>query len=109
MDFRINYDQGTDTWVPLSIGVTTLYYTASNLTPGVSYKFTVEARNTFSYSLESDVIEILCATIPATPQAPLSTISNGDVVFSWPRPSNQGTSITAYTLTIRQADNLFTE
>lgn len=54
-------------------------------------------------------MSILCATVPALPTAPLSTVLNGNVVFSWAEPSSNGTPITGYTLLIKQSDGSFSE
>lgn len=50
IDFRINYDQGTGAWIPLTIGVIQESYTATLLTAGLTYNFAVEARNTYGFS-----------------------------------------------------------
>lgn len=63
----MSYDQGLDTYVVLKSGVLTQSYTATGLTPGVTYSFKVQARNTFGLSVESSQIELVCAFIPAIP------------------------------------------
>jgi hypothetical protein len=62
IDYRVSWDQSTDTWAELEAGVTTTaYITKVAVTPGKYYKFKVEARNSVGYSLPSTVVEILCA------------------------------------------------
>lgn len=62
IDYRITYDQSTGVYVMLDQGITTKSYaTQIVLTPGASYTFKVEARNSVGYSLTSDPITILCA------------------------------------------------
>jgi hypothetical protein len=56
LDYRISYDQASDTYIELESGVTTLSYTAIGLTAGQTYKFKVEARNTYGYSALSDEV-----------------------------------------------------
>ena len=42
-------------------------YKAENLITGVTYKFKIEARNSYGYSVFSDVLNILCASKPEAP------------------------------------------
>jgi hypothetical protein len=70
LDYRVSYDQASDTYIELESGVTTLAYTATVLTAGLTYKFKVEARNTYGFSALSDEVSILCATIPSVPATP---------------------------------------
>lgn len=74
IDFRIRYDQGTSTWIDLQLNVVNEYYTATGLTAGDTYQFTVEARNKFGYSLPTAPVSILCATRPGTPTALTTTV-----------------------------------
>jgi hypothetical protein len=54
LDYRVSYDQSVGTWVVLATGVVPLVYqTTMTITPGASYKFKVEARNSVGYSLQS--------------------------------------------------------
>jgi hypothetical protein len=53
--------------VNLEMNVIPTTYTSTLLTPGTTYKFKVEARNEFGYSLPSEEVEILASEIPATP------------------------------------------
>lgn len=39
LDYAIWSDQATDTWVMLAQGLTVYEYTATNLSPGLVYKF----------------------------------------------------------------------
>jgi len=69
LDYRISYDQGTSTYVVLAQGITTLFYqTSPILTPNTVYKFKVESRNEFGYSLSfSNEVSIRAASIPTAP------------------------------------------
>jgi hypothetical protein len=53
-----------------------LTYTATALTYGNTYKFKVEALNSYDYSEYSDIISILCAAGPEQPASPTSEIIN---------------------------------
>jgi hypothetical protein len=73
IDYRVSFDQSTDTYVVLSSEVLTRQYTATGLTSGLYYKFKIEARNTYGYSLESSEVSIICATVPSIPAAPVTS------------------------------------
>ena len=63
-DYRISYDlgKGGSNYVVLAEGVTAYFYTtASNLVPGTTYSFIVEARSSAGYSLPSEPISVLAA------------------------------------------------
>jgi hypothetical protein len=109
LDYRINYDQGIDSFIVLASEITETSYTATQLTQGETYKFKVEARNTFGYSLLSEEVEILCAMAPDSPLTPTTTNALDQVVFDWETPDNNGLPITSYTVMIRKSDNLYAE
>jgi titin len=109
LDYKLTYDQATDTWIELDPAVTETRFTATGLTQGSSYSFKVEARNTYGYSDASASVTILCATIPDTPATPSSANSLDQVIFDWVAPDDNGLPITSYTVMIRQADNQYSE
>ena len=75
----------------------------------MTYEFIVEARNQLYYSAISELVSILCATLPQVPAAP-STVNQADnVVISWTAPINNGLEITAYTVMIRKSDSDFAQ
>jgi len=84
--------------------VTTTSYTATGLTADTVYAFKVEARNVVGFSAESSSVSIRAAAIPSTPAAPTTTRNGNNVDIAWTAPSNGGSAITAYTITIRQSD-----
>lgn len=51
LDYRISFDQSTDTWITLATAITNTYYTKGDLITGNTYKFKVEARNAVGYSV----------------------------------------------------------
>jgi len=67
IDYRISYDQSTDVYIILATGVTNLFFTASSLQSGSTYKFKVEARNLVGYSPVSNTVTILAARPPDMP------------------------------------------
>jgi len=70
--YRINYDQALYTYIVRASEITTTSYTATGLMPGLTYRFKVESRNSYGYSVLSDEISILCATIPSIPATPVT-------------------------------------
>jgi hypothetical protein len=74
------------------------------LTLGTTYEFTVEARNTNGHGNPSSDFTILHALIPDTISTPTTTNSGTNVVIDWTAPSENGSTITSYTVTIRQSD-----
>ena len=64
IDYRVNFDQALGSYVIRAAGITSKSFTANGLTAGLTYKFKVEARNSFDYSEMSQEIAIICATIP---------------------------------------------
>lgn len=66
IDYRIEYDQSTDTWIELQAGITSQSYTTvATLTKGRTYKFRVQARNSVGFGAFSSEISILAAQTPA--------------------------------------------
>jgi hypothetical protein len=73
-----------------------LSFTATNLAPGTTYGFTVEARNSYGYSIHTTEIELLCAFVPFAPLT-VTTKNVGDQVeITWLEPVTNGSPITGY-------------
>jgi hypothetical protein len=75
----------------------------------VTYKFKVQARNSYGLSAMSDEVTIICATVPSTPAVPTTMNLLDKVVFDWDEPASNGLPITSYTVLIRGADNQYYE
>jgi len=68
IDYSIMFDAATgSSFLLLKSGVTELFYTATSLTPGSTYTFTVRARNIYGLSIDSTSVFILAAQIPDSP------------------------------------------
>jgi hypothetical protein len=72
----------------------------------VTYSIKVATRNVYGYGELSEAILILAAQEPFQPQAPISTLNNDQVVFTWVEPLTGGSPITSYHLTILQKDGV---
>lgn len=106
IDYRINFDDGTDVFSIDVAGITSTSYTKTGLTAGITYKFKVEARNAYGYSDYSAAVAILAAQEPATPSAPTTTIFGSYVRISWTAPNSNGSPITKYLIQIKQSDGV---
>ena len=106
-DYRVTYDQSTGTYVVLASAVNALTFTATELTAGYTYKFKVEARNSYGYSVYSEVVTILCATHPSRPDVPTTTVDGNEVIVEWEAPADNGTPITAYQIFFRKSDDTY--
>ena len=110
IDYRVNYKVSTDSsWIILSDGITTLYYTANSLTSDLIYDWKVEARNLVGFSGYSDIVSIRAAAVPAQPNVPVSTVVGQNVQITWDIPMNNGSPITAYQIVIKNQNGQFTE
>lgn len=69
-------------------------YIAMQLTAGVTYQFTVAARNIIGYSQESVIISIIPAQMPNQPSPPVVVLSGSFINITWSTPFNQGSVIT---------------
>jgi hypothetical protein len=101
IDYRISFDTGTGTWITIADSLTNTAYTATGLTADTVYAFKVEARNIVGFSSESSPVSIRAAAIPNTPSAPTTTVNGSNVDITWTEPSDGGSPITAYIITIR--------
>jgi len=57
----------------------------------------------------STILSILHAIGPDTPSSPTTTNSGANAVISWTAPKKNGSTITSYTVTLRQLDGSYTE
>ena len=61
--------------------MTNLNYKAESLTAGVTYKFRIQARNSFGNSDNVDALSLLCASKPEAPSAPSTSVSDDKVII----------------------------
>jgi hypothetical protein len=109
IDYRINMRVQGGTYSEIASGIITKSYTATGLVLGTTYEFTVEARNSVSFSSPSNSVTILHALLASAPNAPTITNIGTNVVIDWTEPSNNGAAITSYSVLIAQSDGTFTE
>jgi hypothetical protein len=63
------------TYSIIAVGVTERTFTVTGLTLGVTYEFTIEAKNSVGFGPASAALAILHAIPPEQPSAPTSTNS----------------------------------
>lgn len=101
-DYKISFDQGTNNFVPLASGVSTTSYLVTNLIAGTTYKFKVQARNSFGYSTYSSEVSILAAQVPDKPVSLANVAATTTAVqigLEWTDGAyDGGTSIIDYTV-----------
>ena len=94
----------------LATGVTSPEYVATGLTFGLTYEFKVQARNSYSYSLDSDVLALLCAFKPEAPLTVTTSNQGSQVSVTWDEPVNNGYVVDSYRFFVRESDGTtFTE
>jgi hypothetical protein len=76
-NYRINYREQGGSYSVLASGLTDASYTATGLTAGTTYEFTVEAQTSYGYSSPSSSISLLCAFTPEAPTT-VSTSNTND-------------------------------
>jgi hypothetical protein len=101
IDYGVNFLEVNGFYMVAASGVSSTSYTVTGLTAGKTYEFKVIARNSYGYGSYSTILTVLAGSAPSTPVAPTTTISGSNVIISWTKPSENGASITAYTITIR--------
>lgn len=67
----------------------------------MTYKFKVEALNSYGYSEESAVLEMLCAHVPDKVFVPSTSNIDDMIKVSWQEPSAHGSPILGYKILIR--------
>ena len=72
--------------VALETSIAATTFVADTLTAGLTYRFTVAARNDQGYSAESEYIDILAAQVPDQPNAPTTSINSNLVDIGWAEP-----------------------
>jgi len=73
--------------------------TATGLTNGIAYTFSVVARNTTGSSAAGYSNSVTPATVPYAPASVSATRGNRQATVIWSMPANGGSSITSYTVT----------
>jgi len=100
--------QGSNNFVVLAVGVVgTTYTTSATLTHATSYKFRVEARNQFGFSLtHSNEVQILAARVSDQPLNLANNVAitaSGIIGLTWSAPTyDGGTPIIDYRILFRE-------
>ena len=105
IDYQVSYMPAGGTYSVLAPGIATTSFTASTLTADVVYSFKVTARNLIGLGADSNEVIVRAAAKPSIPAAPVTSVnSNTSVTITWVAPADGGSSITGYSVAIRQSD-----
>jgi hypothetical protein len=86
------------TYTIIETGYTSNQITINGLSTGVTYTFIIESMNSYYYSYTSTPIQIVCATVPSTPSAPVTSNNANNVIVRWVAPNSNGMQITSYVI-----------
>jgi titin len=98
--YRITYSDGTRR----TVGPATTAWTATGLTNGRAYSFTVAALNEVGAAAESAAVKVVPAGRPKPPGKPTVMAGKGVVTIGWKASANNGAAITSYK--IRRSDGV---
>lgn len=101
IDYRLSYDNnsGSD-FLILENDILELQYDVVDLTEGLTYKFKLQARNTFGLSAYTEELILDIGFKPEQPVAPSTVVVANSVLVSWVAPWDNGSPITAYRITL---------
>jgi hypothetical protein len=105
-DYQISLGEVGGDYAVIASGVTATQYTATDLTFGVTYKLRMEARNSYSFSVYSEEIELYCGFKPEPPTVVSTTNVADEVMLAWNAPVDNGATVTAYRIFIVQHDGV---
>lgn len=113
--YVITYWQvGTDNFFKKTVTGDATKAQITGLTNGVSYSFKINSKNGFGTSPDSNIdsatpSKSTTASVPNQVRKLVATPSDGRVFLSWVEPSDNGASISSYTVTVsKKGSNVFT-
>ncbi len=110
LDYKVYFDQGTNTWTPFAFGIAQTSFTATGLTAGTTYKFKVQARNIVGYSDISAEISVIAAAYPSSPTDLLNVPAITDasnIGLRWTATYSGGSVIIDYRVIYDQATGVW--
>ena len=91
-----------EVYVLYKSGVVGTTLTLSDLSPNEVYKIKIRGRNTVGFSDFTNPISVIASGKPSKPNTPVTTqVSNTQVVITWQAPTDNGSVITSYSITVR--------
>ena len=77
---------------------------------GSTYQFRVRAYNQQGWGSYSDTLSVVSTTVTSTPDAPVVSLNNLNVMIKWTAPSTTNfASVTAYKITIADSTGTYIE
>ena len=109
-------ESGASSWISwvggtqASVYFTGLSTTVTGLTKGTTYQFRVSALNIHGTSATTDpVLEATTDNVPSAPNAPSTTSEGLTVKIDWAAPTDNGSPIQNYTITVQNSAASFVE
>jgi hypothetical protein len=68
-------------------GITTKSFVVTGLTTGETYQFRLASRNAIGLSTFSNIVTATAAIVPASPNAPSTTVNVNNIIINWNAPS----------------------
>ncbi len=113
--FVITYWQvGTNDFFKKTVTADATKAQVTGLTNGVSYAFKINAKNGVGFGPDSNIdsatpSKSTTASVPNQVRKVIATPSDGQVFLSWIEPSDNGASISSYTITVsKRGSNVYT-
>ena len=83
--------------------------TSTSITAGTTYRFKYRARNLLGSGGYSDIGSVLAASAPEAPNPPNTSTLGLDVKIDWSAPTNNGSPIQNYTVTVMNATGAYVQ
>ena len=105
MEYELVWDEGNATatefrGIILSNALAEEFTTSTNVVAGTTYRFKYRARNLIGWGDYSPVGSVLAASAPEAASPPTTTTQGLKVKIDWSTPTDNGSPIQNYTVTL---------
>ncbi len=112
--YKLEWDQGTGTWVELTDGTTVVYewvqsHDLDGIQNGTAYKYRITPKNNAGFGATSIEKTIIPSSPPDRMPTVVTSISGTNVVIDWSNnlPQNNGAAISSYQVQIKAKNGTF--